>query len=472
MSRTDQSVQRLYGAEADEAAQRSALTSGDVPVAVYGLGKMGLPLAAVYASITKNVTGVDIDESVVDAVQRGTSPVENEPGLETAIERSVEAGHLRASSDIDATADAASIHVLLVPTLLDDRDEPDLSTLVSLTRDVAMGLDPGDIVIVESTVPPGTCEDVLWPIVRRALPVDDVVGLAFCPERTMSGRALQDIRESYPKIVGGIDAESTRVAELIYSEITTNDVYAARDTRTAECVKVFEGLYRDVNIALANELATVASELQVDVTEVIELANTQPFCDLHTPGIGVGGHCIPVYPYFLLDSIDTSAPIIRMARQINDSMPQLAIEQIESTLAEQDRSIDGATIAVLGVTYRPGVDEIRNSPAFPIVRELDQRGANVHVVDPVCTQLDAFDGTPTALEDLAVLDLDAAVLVTAHDDFESIEWRSFDPMVIVDGRNALASEEIAHYVETIGDGRPESVGDSPDGHVGGDRGGR
>ncbi|MCU4718619.1 nucleotide sugar dehydrogenase [Halapricum hydrolyticum] len=453
MSRSEQSLERLYGSGATPDEQRRAFTGGQVPVAVYGLGKMGLPLAAVYASVTGNVTGVDISESVVETINDGRSPVENEPGLEAEIDRNVSRGALSATTDVEEAAAGASIHVLIVPTLLDDQDVPDLSTLTTLTRDIGTQLDPGDVVIVESTVPPGTCADTLWPILRRTVPDPESVGLAFCPERTMSGRALQDIRGAYPKIVGGIDDESTRVAKLVYEEITTNDVHAAPDARTAECVKVFEGIYRDVNIALANELATVAPELGVDVPEAIELANTQPFCDIHRPGIGVGGHCIPVYPYFLLDSIETSAPIVRMARQINDSMPLYAIEQLREAMDGSDHPLFGANVAVLGVTYRPDVDEVRYSPAFSVVRDLNQLGANVYLVDPVCSDLSPFEGTPTSVERLHRLDLDATVLVTDHSAFDRIRWDRMDPMVVVDGRQALTLSGTGHTVRTIGDGR-------------------
>jgi UDP-N-acetyl-D-mannosaminuronic acid dehydrogenase len=226
-------------------------------------------------------------------------------------------------------------------------------------------------------------------------------------------------------------------------------------------VKVFEGLYRDVNIALANELGSLASELGVDVPEAIELANTQPFCDLHRPGIGVGGHCIPVYPYFLLDSIGKNAPLVELSRQINDGMALYAIDCLRNAMAGTDRPLDGASVAVLGVTYRPGVDEIRFSPAFPVVRELRQAGATVFLVDPVCSDLSAFEGTPARVEELHTLDLDAAVLVTDHDEFDRIAWDRMDPMVVVDGRQALSLEGSRHHVETIGDGRRVRPG--PDG---------
>lgn len=452
MSRSKQTLAGLYGSTSTSENQRHQLTAGEVPVAVYGLGKMGLPLAAVYATVTGNVTGVDIDEDVVTAINNGDSPVENEPGLGALVERTVADGSLSATSDIESAAAEASVHVLLVPTLLDEQNSADLSAVIGLTLDIGPHLDPGNTVVVESTIPPGTCEEKLWPLLEQTASKPEEIGLAFCPERTMSGRALKDIQASYPKIVGGIDDESTRVAELVYGEITANEVHAAPDARTAECVKVFEGLYRDSNIALANELGTLADELGVDVSEAIELANTQPFCDLHRPGMGVGGHCIPVYPYFLLDSIESNAPMVELSRQINDGMPLYAIGRLREAMEKRDQTLAGADVAVLGVTYRPGVDEVRYSPAFPLVRELRQVGATVHLVDPICSDLSPFDGEPARVEELHTLDLDAALLVTDHEEFDRIDWSAMDPMVVVDGRQALNLRGTGHHVETIGYG--------------------
>jgi len=266
------------------AERRAAFENGEVPVAVYGLGKMGLPLAAVYAEVTGNVTGVDIDKSVVDRIRRGECPVEREPGLSELIAELVEDGSLNASADSVAAAADAAVHVVIVPTLVDEDNQPDLSAVRAAVTDIAQGLDPDDLVIVESTLPPGTTETVLGPLIESESGLNsDEFGLAFCPERTSSGRALRDIRGTHPKIVGGATEESTRAAVDIYEALVDNDVIPVSDATTAEMVKVFEGLYRDVNIALANELARFADELDRDVREAIAAANTQPYCDLHTP---------------------------------------------------------------------------------------------------------------------------------------------------------------------------------------------
>ncbi|WP_280537349.1 nucleotide sugar dehydrogenase [Halopenitus sp. POP-27] len=435
---------------------REAFIGGDVPVAVYGLGKMGLPLAAVYADVCGSVTGVDIDETIVESVSAGTAHVDGEPGLDQLVQRTVEAGELSATTDGQHAAATASIHVIIVPTLVTDDNEPDLSVVASVVSDIAAGLDPGDVVVIESTVPPQTCREVVEPLLAEESGLDvDEFGVAFCPERTSSGRAIEDIRGAYQKVVGGSDPEATRVARIVYEAINDAGVVSVSDATTAEAVKVFEGVYRDVNIALANELAKLADDLEIDVLEAIEVANTLPMCDIHTPGAGVGGHCIPYYPYFLINQFDGPTPLIETARNVNDSMPEFVTEKLIDGLTERNTALSDATVVVLGLTYRAGVAELRHAPSIPIVERLVTQNAEVFVVDPVLEDFSAFNGaTPVEQSEIYGADPDAVVLVTGHDEFESIDWDGFDrSLVVVDGRQALDLAETDHWVYTIGRGR-------------------
>jgi UDP-N-acetyl-D-mannosaminuronic acid dehydrogenase len=475
-----------YGTGTSPEARRRSFLAGEFPVAVYGLGKMGLPLAAVYAETCGNVVGVDVDPSVVRELRAGGCHVDGEPGLADLVAEQVERGALRPTTDGPAAAAEAAIHVLIVPTLLDDDREPDLSMLEAAVRDVAAGIDPGDLVVVECTVPPGTSREVVAPVLAAESGLDPAeFGVAFCPERTSSGRALRDIRGAYPKIVGGVDDESRRVAELIYGEITDNEVLPVADATTAEAVKLFEGLYRDVNIALANELATLADDLGIDVREAIDAANTQPFCEIHDPGPGVGGHCIPYYPYFVTTRVEEPTPLLDTAREVNDSMPAFTVRKTAEELAA-GTDVEDATVLVLGVTYRPGVAETRATPARPIVEALDARGATVLAADPMLEALAEFGGggddrdgsdprgdgdadgaaargfevdgvdasefparmVPVA--DIEATDPDAIVVVTPHEEFDAIDWGAFEDVAIVDGRDAI--ERAPHRVYTLGDG--------------------
>ncbi|MUW14926.1 nucleotide sugar dehydrogenase, partial [Halorubrum sp. CBA1125] len=391
----------LYGSDTSAARQRRAFRDGSIPVAVYGMGKIGLPLSLVYAEATGAVTGVDIDPERVAALNGGSNPFDHEPGLSALLSNLVADGRFESTTDGEAAAASARVHVIVVPTVIDEADDPDLSALEAAAETVRAGLDPGDVVFVESTVPPGTCADVVAPILTAGDREPGEFGLAHTPERTASGRALRDIRGSYPKIVGGVDAESGRVAALVYGELTDNEVIRTSDARTAECVKLFEGVYRDVNIALANELGSLTDEFGVDVVETIEAANTQPYCDILTPGAGVGGHCIPYYPYFLLDGVNDRAPLIRTARSVNERMPGFVVETLVDELAADGGSVEGATVALLGVAYRAGVPETRASPAIDIAHRLDRLGATVLAVDPILDDLPEMPGEHVAIDELA-----------------------------------------------------------------------
>lgn len=453
-----QSSTGVYGADLSEEEIRHRFVHGSVPVAVYGLGKMGLPLAGVFAEVSGNVTGVDVDEGVVQTINAGECHVKREPGLPELVRQQVKNGAFEATTDGTTVARDAAIHVVIVPTPITEANEPDLSLLDAVTETIARGLAPGDLIIIESTVPPGTSAGR----VRKRLSdgsglSSDEFGVAFCPERTSSGRALEDIRGAYPKVVGGVDEESTRVATAIYEEVTDNDVITTADATTAEAVKVFEGLYRDVNIALANELGQLTDELGINVREAIDVANTQPFCDIHEPGPGVGGHCIPYYPYFIIDPYDGSTDLLETARSVNDAMPAFTVSKLAEEFAAVGESVEGASILVLGLTYRPGVEETRASPAIAITSELTDRGADVYGVDPMLDMADEFALSLIEQEEIYDQPFDGVVLVTDHDEFDHIRWDDVSSpsgsLVIIDGRDSLeVSEDVTHRIYTLGSG--------------------
>ena len=346
---------------------------------------MGLPLASVFAETCGNVTGVDIDQDAVETIQNNDCHVKREPNLDDLVSSNA----LQATTDPRNTAEAASIHVIIVPTPITDENELDLAILDTVVSDIETGLKSGDLVLVECTVPPRTTEHrILNQLELESDLTRGQFGLAFCPERTSSGRALEDIRGAYPKVVGGVNTESTQAASMIYEEINSKDVLEVSDATTAESVKLFEGLYRDVNIALANELATFTDKLGIDVREAIEIANTQPFCHIPDPEPGVGGHCIPYYPYFLIKPFETDAPLLSTARSVNDSMPAFTLSKVCKGLERADVSIDDASVLLLGLTYRPGVEEIRASPPIQMSELLTERGADVYGMDPLLDSVD------------------------------------------------------------------------------------
>jgi UDP-N-acetyl-D-mannosaminuronic acid dehydrogenase len=449
---------RLYRPDRSPSALRAALLGGEVPVAVHGLGRIGLPLAAVLAERTGAVTGVDVDPAVVRAVREGRSPVA-EPGLADLVERLVDRAALRATTD-PGTVDAR-LHVLVVPTPLTDDRRADRSAVLSAARAVGRGLSPGDLVVVESSVPPGTCTETVEPALVAASGLEaDEFGLAHCPERTAGGRALRDVRGTHPRVVGGVDPESTRAAALVYDTLVDAPVHEAPDARTAACTKLFEGVYRDVNIALANELARAATDLGVDVPAAIDLANTQPYCDLHDPGPGVGGHCIPYYPWFLAEAVDRPLRLVETARTVNDGMPAHAAGVLVEALAARGVAPADARVALLGLTYRAGVAGTAESPARDLAGLLSVLGAEVVGLDPLLEDAAGFDleFLPFERFEAVAPDLDAAVVVSPHQSIRQFDWSRLDPLLVVDGRDALELAGSHHDVVTLGDGTRSSAG--------------
>ena len=451
-----QSQPVAYEAGVSADALREAFTSGELPVAVYGLGKMGLPLASVFAEVSESVVGADINPEVVATINNGGCHVKREPGLAELVNELVEAESLSAVTEPAVAAERASIHVVIVPTPITDAHEPDLSILDAVIEEIGAGLNPGDLVVVECTVPPRTTADRVAPALAEASGLDlGTFGVAFCPERTSSGRALEDIRGAYPKVVGGVDEQSTDAAAAIYEAINDAGVISVSNSTTAECVKVFEGLYRDVNISLANELATLTDEFGIDVREAIDVANTQPFCDIHDPGPGVGGHCIPYYPYFVIEPFASETRLLETARAVNDGMPSYTVGKLREEFNAEGLAMDDASVLVLGLTYRPGVEEIRASPSIAISDELSAAGASVYGVDPMLETYDAFELVPIGLSEAYEKAFDGIVLVTPHEEFEAVEWNRLGReggSVVIDGRDSLSISESDHRVYTIGSG--------------------
>jgi len=435
---------KIFGLEKE--AVREAFTSGKVTVAVYGLGKMGLPLAAVFADKGARVIGVDISPQVVAQVNKGKCPVSSEPGLPEMLGASVASGKLRATADAFAAARESDVMVVLVPCLLDDDKSPDLTAVTAVCSAISRGLSEGDLVILETTVPPRTTKDVVLPILKQSGLKEGKFGLAFCPERTSSGRAVRDITDAYVKVIGGIDKESTDTAAAIYSVINKKGVTIVSDTTTAEAVKLFEGIYRDVNIALSNELALVCQEIGVNVAEVFKVANEpvveqtgHPYTNLLQPGAGVGGHCIPVYPYFVTRTVKSDTGLIKLARRINESMPYHVVGLVREGLKQTGRSVKGSNILVLGLAFRGGVKETRNSPAIPIIQRLKDLRANVFLYDPLFSkeEIESFGAKYSDTFD----NMDCAVIVTDHKEFRECDWQKIGSgmrsKVIVDGRQVV-----------------------------------
>jgi UDP-N-acetyl-D-glucosamine dehydrogenase len=400
---------------------------------VVALGKIGLPLAAKIAMAGHEVVGCDIDPRVVELVNAGREPFPGEAGLADALTEVVRSGRLRATTDTTAAVSAGADLVVAVPPLIVDADaQPDFAILDAVVADIGRGLRAGTVVSIETTVPVGTTRSRISPALAELsglLPEEDF----FCvhsPERVYSGRIFADL-DAYPKLIGGLsEAGELRAAEC-YGAFLSAEVRRLGSAEAAELTKLAETTYRDVNIALVNEFARFADRHGIDLSLVIEAANSQPFSHLHQPGVAVGGHCIPVYPRFYLSG-DPEARLPAAARAVNDAMPAYVIDVLADAL---DGGLAGVRVLILGVSYRGGVKETAFSGAFPLADELQARGAIPVATDPLydADELRALGFTPWEGEAVA-----AAVLQADHRQFTDLTPPDLPGLrVLVDGRGAL-----------------------------------
>jgi nucleotide sugar dehydrogenase len=413
-----------------------------VKVAVVGLGKIGLPLAVQFAGRGHHTVGVDIDESVIRAVEEARPPFPKEADLAERLAEVVADGFLEATTDTAAAVAASEVVVVVVPLYVDARGEPEFSAVDAATREIGRGLRPGTLITYETTLPVGTTRNRLAARLGEAsgLRAGADFFLAFSPERVSSGRVFRDLAR-YPKLVGGIDDESGRRAADFYDSALDfeerddlprpNGAWDLGSAEAAELAKLAETTYRDVNIGLANQFALYAESIGVDFFEVAEACNSQPFSHLHRPGIAVGGHCIPVYPWFYLGG-DPYATIVRAAREANRTMPERCVDM----LAQRYGDLTGAVVVVLGACYRGGVKETAFSGVFPTVDALRSRGARPLVEDPLLTADELSDLGLQPYRAGTVVD--AAVLQADHSEYQELTPRDLPGVkVVLDGRGVL-----------------------------------
>ena len=402
-------------------------------ICVVGLGYIGLPTAAMFATHGFRVLGVDKNPSVVSLINGGNTPIE-EPGLKTLLEAAVKSGNLTAQSQVQP----ADAYVVAVPTPVTEDQRPDLGDLGDLTsscRSIAAHLRRNDLVVIESTVPPGATLNTVAPLLEESgLKAGTEFSLAHCPERVLPGAILREI-VSNDRIVGGIDARSTERAAELYRSFVSGTIHST-DATTAEMVKLSENTFRDVNIVLANELSLIASRLGVDVWQVIDLANKHPRVNLSRPGPGVGGHCIPIDPWFLVSVSPDDASLIRTSRAINDAQPSRVVHQVRGLLGDTSN----AKAALLGVSYKADVDDTRGTPAVEVIRGLEEAGVGVAVHDPLVARFTR----PILDVEEAFKDADIAVVLTDHRAFSNLDPHRLGPLMrtrrMLDTRHCLDAD--------------------------------
>lgn len=344
---------------------------------VVGLGYIGLPTSVFFAQAGLKVMGVDVDERKLALLRKGQCPI-HEEGLQERLSEVMDKGKFAVGS----APQSSSAFMICVPTPVTEDRKADLSFVEAASRMIAPVLKPGDLVILESTVPPHTCRDVVAPAIEKITgmnPTKDYL-LVHAPERVIPGAIFRELTDNV-RIVGGVTPEAAEAAERLYRKAGVKDVRKS-SAEVAELAKVVENTFRDVNIALANELASVCRHLGVDVFETIALANLHPRVNIHTPGIGVGGHCIPVDPWFLIHMAPDHTPLIKTSRSINDARPHQVVADILE--AHGDGNI--RPIGILGVSYKADVDDIRESPAIEIIHLLQRAQRELYIFDPFCPQ--------------------------------------------------------------------------------------
>jgi UDP-N-acetyl-D-glucosamine dehydrogenase len=406
-------------------------------VGIIGLGYVGLPLAMEFAKAGFSVTGIDIQESKVSQLNRGDSYVQDVPT--DTLKKWVSEGKFRATSDFSVISDLDTINIA-VPTPLRKTKDPDMSYIVSACQETAKYLRPGKLVILESTTYPGTTHELVLPMLEASgWKVGEDFFLCFSPERVDPGNP-QYRTVNIPKVVGGITAACTRLGALFYAQ-ALEKVVPVSSTSVAEMVKLLENTFRMINIGLVNEMALMCDRMGINVWEVIDAAATKPFGFMaFYPGPGLGGHCIPIDPFYLswkTKQAGIEARFIELAGYINGQMPHFVVDKIQNALNEQSKPLRGSHVHVLGAAYKRNIDDVRESPALDIILLLERRGSRVTYSDPFVATLRLDDHELTAQDPIAMAaQADCVVVVTDHSgvDYAAIVERA---KLIVDTRNAL-----------------------------------
>ncbi len=400
------------------------VTPATTKVCVLGLGYIGLPTASVLATKGFHVYGTDVRADVVDTINDGRIHIE-EPDLDIVVRSAVNSGQLKAGYE----PQPADVFMLCVPTPIRPDHSPDMSYVEQAAQAIRSHVQPGNLIILESTSPPHTTERIVVPLaVPPELKVGQDVFVAHCPERVLPGRILLEVVQN-DRVVGGVTAACTQKAKAFYEAFANGQVLAT-SALAAEITKLVENSYRDVNIAFANELSMLADRMGIDPWEIIELANRHPRVNILSPGPGVGGHCISVDPWFLVHSDPQHTPLIRTAREVNDSKPHHVVDHI----VELAREFAAPKIGCLGLTYKADVDDLRESPSLEIVRDLHERKVGEILICDPHVNADRFSEFPLQELSDVITQCHILVLLTDHRQFRNIPRRILQEKVVVDTR--------------------------------------
>jgi len=418
----------------DQLAEK--IRSKSAKVGVIGMGYVGMPLAVEFAEAGFDVCGIDLSEAKVERANAGDSYIGDVPS--SVLAPLVKSGKLRATTDFSVIRDFDTVNIC-VPTPLRKTKDPDMSYIDAACQQIAEYFHPGMLVILESTTYPGTTEEVVLPMLEKGgLKVGQDFFLCFSPERVDPGNPKFQTK-NIPKVVGGSTAACTELGRLFYSQ-ALEKVVPVSSTQVAEMVKLLENTFRMINIGLVNELAIMCEGMGINVWEVIDAAATKPFGFMpFYPGPGLGGHCIPIDPFYLswkTKQAGIEARFIELAGYINGQMPHFVVNKVQNALNDHSKAVKGSKVHIMGVSYKRDIDDVRESPALDIILLLQKRGAEVSFSDPHVAQIRLEHGTMCAKDGDAVKSADCVVIVTDHSAFD---YKALvkDAKLIVDSRNAL-----------------------------------
>ncbi|MBS6024353.1 MAG: nucleotide sugar dehydrogenase [Paeniclostridium sordellii] len=403
-------------------------------ICVIGIGYIGLPTAAMFAKHGHDVVGVDINENTVNQLNQGNIVID-EPYLDELVKDLVERGSLKASK----TPCISDAFIISVPTPINNEKKSDMKYVKDACESILPYIKKGDIVILESTSPIGTIEGLVKPILETSkLKIGEDIFLGYCPERVIPGNILKELKEN-DRLIGAINQISGEKIKNLYSSFVEGNIYLM-DTKTAEICKLMENTYRDVNIALANELAIICDDLNINVWDVINFCNKHPRVNIHNPGPGVGGHCLAVDPWFIVEKSPQKSNLIKLSREINDYMPLYLFKKIEQILANIKQN---KIVTILGMTYKADIDDTRESPIITLIDILAKNGYEVRVCDP------KVDIHENLYEDLikACENSELVLLAVNHKEFKNIDFDKIKSVmkipIILDSRNFFNENEIS-----------------------------
>jgi len=430
---------------------KKSLESKSLRVCVVGIGRIGLPTALSFAKSGLTTIGVDINESLVDMINTKNFPLKDEPGYEEIFDNVISEKKFSATTKIEDGVSNSNLILLSLPTPMDENNIPNYSALKSVAKQLSEFLKPNSLVIVESTIEPGFIEDDMVNLItdNDRLEIEKNFFIGVCPENANPGEILHDFT-NLPRLVGGINENISEIIKSIYNFVFGVELIEMPDCKTANAVKLTTNVFRDINIAFVSELSLMFEKLGIDTMKVLEAAKKKYNFQIHYPGAGVGGPCLPINSYQFLNTakrIGSELKIIESSRKINEKMPEHVVELLLDAFRESNKSIKDSHVLLLGVSYKPNVKDIQLSPAEHIIKKLQNLGAIIHVYDPYYISKKVFDINTEENLDNIIENMDSAIIVTAHDEFKTLETSLFKKMntpILVDTRGIIEPKTAKH----------------------------